>query len=64
MPTCHTHHVALICPTCRAAELGAIRSDAKAAAARANGAKGGRPPKLIPPDRPPRKRRARALVAR
>ena len=41
-PMCPTHHVQLRCPICRASELGRMKSPKKAAAARANGLKGGR----------------------
>lgn len=38
-PTCNIHGTVLLCPAC----VGAVTSEAKAAAARANGLKGGRP---------------------
>jgi hypothetical protein len=40
---CPVHAVALVCPACEQARRGATRSAAKADAARANGARGGRP---------------------
>ena len=49
-PKCPTHHVALVCPCCEQARRGAVASDAKAAAARANGKRGGRPRKVITDD--------------
>jgi len=33
---CHTHGIALVCPSCRQAQLGSRRSPAKTAACRAN----------------------------
>jgi len=44
--TCATHGTVPTCAACAQAARGAITSDAKAAAARLNGAKGGRPRKV------------------
>lgn len=43
MPLCRIHRIPLVCPACLGAAGGRAVSDAKTLAARANGAKGGRP---------------------
>lgn len=48
-PTCATHPaVALVCPCCEQARRARSSSPAKAAAARQNGRRGGRPLKALP----------------
>ncbi len=46
MPKCKIHKVELICPACVGAAGGKATTDAKRAASRRNGAKGGRPRKV------------------
>jgi len=47
VPACPTHGTPLVmfCPACRGKSGGKVSTEAKAEAARANGAKGGRPKK-------------------
>ena len=40
---CRIHHTPLVCPACLGAAGGKATSEAKRTAARANGARGGRP---------------------